>query len=186
VAVVVGRPITRASFDHWLFVAAKSQARQTPGAPVIVPSDPPAFNRCIAQVRRKIRTLARWPKSQLRADCAQLFHSLSGQVMDFLIRAYWYEARAATERIYISRARVQRAFRLAERKQFSSPRSFKVFLRETGQTRTDVLFRFRINLTHTSLLKKLGVSATALDHRVEHAYKRQTLCARYYTISECA
>ncbi len=52
VADVAGNPITTQAFNHWMFVAAKSQAAQNPGAPVIVPSDPPQFNGCVAQVRR--------------------------------------------------------------------------------------------------------------------------------------
>lgn len=42
VAVVAGTPITQSAFNHWMSVAAKSQASQTPGTPAIVP-DPPAY-----------------------------------------------------------------------------------------------------------------------------------------------
>ena len=47
VADVAGNPITTQAFNHWMYVAAKSQAAQSPGAPVIVPNDPPDFNNCI-------------------------------------------------------------------------------------------------------------------------------------------
>ena len=52
VADVAGNPITTQAFNHWMYVAAKSQAAQSPGQPVIVPNDPPNFNECIAQVRK--------------------------------------------------------------------------------------------------------------------------------------
>src|ERR1700693_1630354 len=46
VAVVAGNPITTQAFNHWMFVAAKEQAAQSPGQPVIVPNDPPNFTKC--------------------------------------------------------------------------------------------------------------------------------------------
>ena len=42
-----------------MYVAAKGNASQSPGAPVIVPNDPPNFKNCIAQVRKQIPTLAK-------------------------------------------------------------------------------------------------------------------------------
>ena len=35
VADVAGNPITTQAFNHWMFVAAKSQQAQSPGSPVI-------------------------------------------------------------------------------------------------------------------------------------------------------
>ena len=49
---VAGNPISTQAFNHWMYVAAKSQAAQSPGQPVIVPNDPPNFTNCIAQVRK--------------------------------------------------------------------------------------------------------------------------------------
>src|SRR5207302_9711363 len=94
VANVAGNPITTQAFNHWMFVAAKSQAAQSPGQPVIVPNDPPNFNSCINQARKEIPSLAKTATKTLRTDCKQLFTSLSSQVMDFLIKAYWYQADA--------------------------------------------------------------------------------------------
>ncbi len=88
VADMAGNPITTAAFNHWMFVAAKSQAAQSPGAPVIVPSDPPNFDKCVAQVRKQVPSLAKTATKTLRADCKQLFTSLSSQVMDFLVKGY--------------------------------------------------------------------------------------------------
>jgi hypothetical protein len=73
VADVAGNPITTQAFNHWMLVAAKSQAAQSPGAPVIVPNDPPQFNGCVAQVRKQVPSLAKTPTKQIRLDCKQLF-----------------------------------------------------------------------------------------------------------------
>src|SRR5437016_11827566 len=94
VATMAGNSISTGAFNHWMYVAAKGQASQSPGAPVIVPNDPPDFKSCIAQARKEIPTLASTPAKQLKADCGQLFTSLSSQVLDFLIKAYWYQAQA--------------------------------------------------------------------------------------------
>lgn len=154
VADVAGNPITTQAFNHWLYVAAKSQAASSPGAPVIVPNDPPSFDACVAQVRREIPTLAKTSTKVIRADCKQLFTSLSNQVMDFLIKGYWYQAEAAREHITVTNKQVEQALDTAKTQQFATPAEFNTFLSQTGQTLNDLLFRFRINQLYTKLIAK--------------------------------
>jgi foldase protein PrsA len=163
VAVVAGNPITLRAFDHWLYVAAKSQASQNPGAPVIVPSDPPNFTSCIAQVRAQVPTLAKSPTKTLRTDCKQLFTSLSGQVLDFLIKGYWYQAEAAREHITVTQAQVNAAYEKAKKSQFPTAAGFNAFLSQTGQTIPDILFRFRVNQVFTKLLAKAAHKVTPAE-----------------------
>ncbi len=151
VATMAGNSISTQAFNHWMYVAAEGNAQQNPSAPVIVPSDPPSFTRCIAEVRTAIPSLAKTSKQQLKADCGQLFTSLSTQVMDFLIRAYWYQAEAAKRHVTVSDKEVQQAFQTAKAQEFSSAGAFSQFLASSGQTLPDILFRVRIN----QLLKKL-------------------------------
>jgi foldase protein PrsA len=160
VAAVAGNSITLRAFHHWLYVAAKSQAANQPGAPVIVPSDPPTFTKCIAQIKTAIPTLAKAPKKTLQADCKQVFTQLSGEVMDFLIKAYWYQAEAAKEHIKVTNAEVMKEFNKAKKQQFQQPAQFQSFLSSTGETVQDVLYRFRINAISTKLLKKLAPKVT--------------------------
>jgi foldase protein PrsA len=163
VADMAGNPITTQAFNHWMFVAAKSQASQSPGAPVIVPNDPPNFDRCIAQARRQIPSLAKTSTKQLRSDCKQLFTSLMTQVMDFLIKGYWYQAEAAREHITVTQAQIQKAINAAKAQQFSTPAQFTAFLTQTGQTTDDIQFRFRINQLYTKLLAKHTTKITQAD-----------------------
>ena len=146
-AVVVGKPITVHTFDHWMYVAAKGEAATSPHAPVIVPTDPPRFDGCIGQVRAQIPSLEGTSDRVLRRDCGRLFVSLSSQVLDFLIKAHWYEDQAVAERITITPAEVRRALEKAKRQEFRSARAFRMFLKQTGQTAHDLFFRVRINLT---------------------------------------
>jgi foldase protein PrsA len=154
VADVAGNPITTRALNHWMYVAAKSQAAQSPGAPVIVPNDPHNFNNCVAQVRKQVPTLAKASDKTIKTDCKSLFTSLSNQVMDFLIKGYWYQAEAAREHINVTSAQVQKAFETAKKKQFPTAAGFTSFLSQTGQTLQDILFRFRINQIFQKLLAK--------------------------------
>jgi foldase protein PrsA len=174
VADVAGNPITTQAFNHWMYVAAKSQAASSPGQPVIVPNDPPNFNSCVAQVRAAIPSLAKTSTKTLKSDCKQLFRSLSSQVMDFLVKAYWYQADAAKLNVKVTDAEVQKAFATARKQdpQVTSDAGLKSFLSQTGQTLQDVLFRFRINAIvqklvakHTSSISQAQIAAYYTSHQ---------------------
>jgi foldase protein PrsA len=160
VAVVAGNPISTKAFKHWMFVAAKGQAAQSPGQPVIVPSDPPKFKGCVAQVRAAIPSLAKTSDTQIASDCKQLFTSLSSQVMDFLIKAYWYQADAHKLHISITNAQIQTALAAAKKAQFPTPAQFQAFLTSSGLTLNDVLFRVRVSQIFSKLLAKHPTTVT--------------------------
>jgi foldase protein PrsA len=160
VADMAGNPVTTQAFNHWMLVAAKGQASQTPGQPVIVPTDPPGFKGCIAQVKQQIPSLAKQPDKTLQADCKQLFTSLSSQVMDFLIRSYWYQADANRQHITVTDAQVQKTFNAAKQQQFPTDAAFQSFLTQTGQTAQDILYRFRVNQIYQKLLAKQTTKVT--------------------------
>ncbi len=180
--------ISTRTVDHWLRVAAISQALVS-RSPVIVPTDPPSFARCVREVRRKVPSLAHARARTLRKDCRRRFATLSRQVLDFLIKAQWYEQLASADHITITHERVVQAFRRARRRQFPTRSGFRAYLRQTGQTITDVLFRFRVNLAFTALLKRTHLSPAKaqqrLDREVLHRYRARTICARYYVTPDC-
>jgi foldase protein PrsA len=159
VAVVAGNPITTKAFKHWMFVAAQGQAAQSPGSPVIIP-DPPNYTQCMATARKAIPSLAKTPAKTLKADCGQLFTTLSGQVMDFLIKAYWYQADAHKMGINITNAQVQKALATAKKSQFSTDAQFQTFLKTSGQTAQDILFRVRVNQIFQKLSAKHPTTVT--------------------------
>ncbi len=161
VVSMAGNTISTQAFNHWMYVAAKGNSSQSPGSPVIVPSDPPDFKNCISQVRAQIPTFAKGkPDSQIKTACNQLFQSLSGQVLDFLIRAYWYQADAHKLGISVTDAEVQQAFQAARKQQFPTPAAFQTFLSQTGQTMQDILFRVRVNEIYKKLLAKYKSTVT--------------------------
>ncbi len=172
VANVAGNPISTTAFDHWMFVAAKGNSSQSPGSPVIVPNDPPQFKNCIAQVRAQIPTLAKQSDKTIQGDCKQLFTSLSSQVMDFLIRASWYQALAYKLHIKVSNAQIQTAFAAAKKQQFPTATAFQAFLNSSGQTLQDILFRVRVNQIYSKLLARHETTVTAAQ--IQNYFKTHT------------
>jgi foldase protein PrsA len=160
VASVAGNPISLQAFNHWMYVDAKGQAASSPGQPVIVPNDPPNFTNCIAQARAKIPTLKKTPAKTLKADCKQLFTSLSSQVMDFLIKAYWYQGTAHKLGINLTNAQVQTALAKAKKGQFSTPAQFTAFLKQSGQTAADIAYRVRVNQIFMKLTARHPTTVT--------------------------
>src|SRR5689334_22924114 len=164
---MAGNSITTSAFNHWMYVAAKGNSSQTPGSPVIVPNDPPDFKSCIAQVRKQIPSLAKTTDKQLKTECGQLFTSLGSQVMDFLIKAYWYQAEATKLGIKVSDADVQKAFQTAKNQQFKTPAEFQTFLTQSGQTMQDIIFRVRVNEIFKKLIAR---HQTKVDAAAIQAY----------------
>ena len=169
VAVMAGNPITTQAFNHWMYVAAKQEASQSPGQPVIVPNDPPNFAHCIAQVRAQIPALKKTPDKTIKADCKQLFTSLSGQVLDFLIKAYWFQADAHKAGVNVTPAAVQKALAAAKKGQFSTAAQFQNFLTSTGQTLADVAYRVKVQQIYAKLLAKHPTTVT--DAAIANYYK---------------
>jgi len=161
VADVAGNPITVQAFNHWMYVAEKGNAEQDPGAPIIVPTDPPTFSACVSQVRKQIPALAKTPTKTISLDCKNLFTSLESQVLDFLIKSYWYQADAYKLGIHLTAAGIQKELatqRTAEG--LTTATSFNAFLAESGMTDQDLLFRVRVSKLYAELTARLTKKVT--------------------------
>ncbi len=155
VASVGSTPISNKAFNHWMYVIAKGQASSSAGSPLVIATGPPQFTSCISQIRKQVPTLAKETAKQLRATCKQLFKSESTQVLDFLIRSYWYQAYAAKHHVTVSNSQVQRSFAKDKAQRFgTSPSSFQSYLSTSGQTVQDVLYNVRVNLIYQKLISK--------------------------------
>ncbi len=174
VADVAGNPITTQAVNHWMYVAAAGAAAQSPGQPVIVPTDPPNFTKCIAQARAQIPTLKKTSDKQLRSACKETFQSLSSQVMDFLIKSYWYQAEAHKLGVKVSTAQAQAALDAAKKSQFQTAAQFAAFLKTSGQTQDDLLYRERVSQIFTKLTARHATTVTpAAIQAYYNAHKSQ-------------
>lgn len=144
VASVDGDPITKADYDRWAVITAKSASAQ--GGTAVIP-DPPDYTRCVAALTEQARSVRgqRVPAvAQLRAQCRQLDTQIRQQTLQLLIQAIWFEKEARDLGVSVSDADVTRF--LAETKRQSFPRrgDYERFLRSSGMDDRDVLFRLRI------------------------------------------
>ena len=169
-AVVAGNPISLRALKHWMYVDAKGQAAQQPGVPVIVPEDPPNFDKCVAQVRAGIPQLAKASAKTIRSECQQLFTSLSGQVFDFLIKSYWYQGSAHKQGINLTQAELNKAIDKAKKLSgIKTDAQYKQFLASSGYTAADIAFRIRASTLYTKLLKQHPTKVT--DAEIASYYK---------------
>ena len=133
----------------------------------------------------RIPNLARTSTAQIRRDCRQLFTTLVGQVLGYLIHADWYQQLAALDHIVITNSQVARALAADRRAQFPTAAAYRRFLRVTGQTNRDIAFRVRINLIYDALVKTVGGHAQRLNRKARVAFRPVTSCARYYVVADC-
>jgi hypothetical protein len=179
---VAGSTITRGVFLHWMEIAARSAAGQSPNTPVILPSDPPEFTNCIAQARQVDKKLAHATTQQLHDDCEELFRSLSRQVLDYLIHADWYLADGARLHLIPSESQLIHAFNTARKKTFRTTAAFLAYIRKTGQTPADSLFRVKVGLIATRLKERLHGD---VESHLRQSYLRQTHCTALVQVADC-
>jgi foldase protein PrsA len=154
VANVAGNPISTQAFKHWFFIDAKGQQ-----APVI-PSDPPKFTQCIADAKAAIPSLKTAPAATLQSDCKMLFTTISGQVMDFLIKAYWYQAEAHKMGINVTTQQVAAVLAKEKKAQFKTAAQYQAFLKSTGQTQADITYQTLVRQVLQKLLAKQNTKVT--------------------------
>lgn len=174
VASVAGNPITLQAYSHWMYVAAKEQASQQQGEPVIVPQAPPDFKSCVAQVRRDIPSLATTPDKQVKTDCGELFTQYNNEVMTFLIEGYWYQADAYKMGIRYTAADLARDFKKATKTEFPTAADLQTYLKSSGETEADIKFQIRVSQIYTKLIAKASPKVTpALITKYYDAHKQE-------------
>ena len=160
VAKVDDETITNAAFQHWMTVAATSAQQQQPGAKggVQIPK-PPDFAACVANKQKTAPKPAKGqPKptaAQLKAQCKQEYEGLRDQVMQFLISADWIQKEAASQGVKVSDAEVQKQFQQTKKQSFPKEADYAKFLKQSGMTQEDVLFRVKLDRLSTKLREKV-------------------------------
>jgi foldase protein PrsA len=160
VADIAGNPITVQAFNHWMYLEAKNISSQQQGGPVVVPTDPPQYSNCITAVKSQVPTLASATTKTVRNLCAQTFKQIGSPVLHSLITAYWFQAEAARQHISVSNAEVMRTFEVQKRAAFPTDAQFQAYLKQTGLTLQDILFRFRVNALYAKLVAKHPTAVT--------------------------
>ena len=147
VVQVNGNPITKATFAHWMGVAAASSAAGT-GAKAVVP-DPPDYKECIAHLQATTPTVKGQPaptQAQLKTQCEQQYKALQQEVLGFLISTAWVLGEAESLGVKVSDKEVHKRFEEIRSQQFPKAAEFQKFLASSGQTVSDLLLRVKSNL----------------------------------------
>jgi foldase protein PrsA len=157
VAKVGDTQIKKAEFDHWMRIAALSSQGPTQGtkAPAVNIPQPPDFKDCVAQ---KQKTTPAPPKGQpkpttqqFKDQCKQEYEGLRDQVMQLLIQNEWVEGEAKERGVKVTDAEVRKAFDQQKKQSFPKEKDYQQFLKTSGFTEQDVLFRVRLETLSTKL-----------------------------------
>ena len=152
VAKVDDTVIKQEEFDHWLQAAAQGQQPPGAGGAVVVP-DPPDFTECVdAKKQQPVPPGSKKPTDDdLKKQCEQEFDSLKQQVMQFLISAEWIQQEADARDIEVSDEEVQKQFEDQKNQSFPNEKQYQQFLKTSGQTEEDLLFRVKLDVLSTKV-----------------------------------
>jgi foldase protein PrsA len=157
VAKVGDSEITQAEFDKWLKTAVSGQAQ---GGTVAVP-DPPDFTKCVSS-KKKAPAPEGQDKpsdSQLKKQCKQEYDQLKREVMQFLIQAEWVQQEADQQGIEVSQKAVQKSLEDQKKQAFPSEKAYQEFLKTSGMSQEDILFRVELDQLQQKLTQKVTEDA---------------------------
>ncbi len=171
VATVGDEEITQEEFDKWLKTAVSGQAQ---GAETVVP-DPPEFTKCVAA--KKDAPLPKGQKQQseaaLKKQCEQEYDTLKREVMLFLIQAEWVEQEAEEQGVEVSDASVRKSFEDQKKQAFPTDKAYNEFIKTSGMTEEDILFRVKLNELQQKLTQKVTQDAAKVtDADIEEYYEK--------------
>jgi foldase protein PrsA len=171
VAKVGDAVITQDEFDKWLRTASAGQAQ---GGQAAAP-DPPDFNRCVA-AKKKLplpKGQEQPSDSQLKKQCEQEFDQLKTEVMQFLIQAEWVQQEAEAQGINVSDKEVKRSFEDQKKQAFPNDKAYQQFLKTSGMTEEDILFRVKLDQLQQKLTQKVTKDSQKVSNQdVEEYYDK--------------
>jgi foldase protein PrsA len=165
VVQVNGQAISKATYNHWLGVAAAASAGAVAGQKATKPvlPDPPTYTKCIAHLKEVEPKPAKGqqPKTEaaLKTQCEQQYKALQQQVLGFLISADWVLGQAEEQSIKVNDKEVTARFNQLKKQQFPKEAEFQKFLASTGQTVSDLLLRVKLSMLTTKIQEKVTKEA---------------------------
>jgi foldase protein PrsA len=170
VAKVGDSTITQDEFDKWLGIAVRGQS-QAPGGAAAVP-EPPDFKKCVAA---KQKTPV--PKGQqkpsadaLKKQCKSEYDTLKREVMQFLIQGEWVQQEADKRGVKVKDSELQKALQDQKKQVFPNDKQYQQFLKTSGMTESDVLFRVKLNELQQRLTQKVTEDAKKVSDADISAY----------------
>jgi foldase protein PrsA len=158
VATVGDETITQDEFDKWLKTAAQGQAQGT-GATAV--PDPPNFEKCVA-AKKKLplpKGQERPSDSTLKKQCENEYDTLKTEVMQFLIQAEWVQQEAENQDVKVSDKEIEQSFEDQKKQAFPNDKAYQEFLKTSGMTEEDILFRVKLDQLQQKLTQKITEDA---------------------------
>ena len=171
VAKVGDASITEEEFDKWMTTAVKGQAQ---GGQAVVP-DPPEFTKCMAAKKETPAPEGQGKQSDaaLKKQCKQEFDTLKGEVMQFLIQAEWVQQEAEDQGIEVSDKAVRKSFEDQKKQAFPNDKAYQEFIKTSGMTEEDILFRVRLDQLQQKLTQKVTEDAKKVsDEDIQEYYDK--------------
>jgi foldase protein PrsA len=151
IASIGGDSVKVSAFDHWMQIAATGNAQQaqTGGATAkgVVP-DAPNFTKCIASKRKTTPKPAKGQPNvtdaSLKTQCKTEYTSLRSSVMSFLVTSAWIQGEAHDRNVKFTDAQAKKEFDTQRVQSFPKTADYTAFLKTSGYTQEDLLYRIRI------------------------------------------
>jgi len=171
VAKVGDSEITQDEFDKWLKTAVMGQAQ---GGAAAVP-DPPDYAKCVAAKRKTPAPegQSKPTEAQLKKQCKDEYDQLKTEVMQFLIQAEWVQQEAEQQNINVSEKAVAKSFADQKKQAFPTDKAYNEFLKTSGMSEEDILFRVKLDQLQQKLTKKVTEDSTKVsDAEIEAYYEK--------------
>jgi foldase protein PrsA len=154
VATVDGNTITKATFAHWMNVAAKSGGQASTAIP-----KPPDFAACVAAKRKALPKPAKGQPqttdAQLKTQCQQEYQALRDQVLQLLVSFQWIQGEAKDLGVKATDAEVQKQFNTQKKASFPKEADYQKFLKQSGQSEQDILMRVKLDVLSNKIRQKV-------------------------------
>jgi foldase protein PrsA len=173
VAKVGDSTISQDEFDKWMTIAVRGQAQQGGGAAAV--PEPPDFEKCVeAKSKTPVAKDQKKPSDEdLKKQCKTEFDTLKREVMQFLIQGEWVEQEAEKRGVKIKDSELQKALEDQKKAVFPNDKQYKQFLKTSGMTEEDVLFRVKLNELQNRLTQKVTEDAKKVtDEDISKYYEQ--------------
>jgi len=173
VAKVGDSAITQDEFDKWMGIAVKGQS-QSPGGASAVPK-PPDYEACVtAKKKTPVPKGQQEPSDDaLKKQCKSEYDTLKREVMQFLIQGEWVQQEAEKRGVKLKDAELQKALEDQKKQVFPNDKQYQQFLKTSGMTEKDVLFRVKLNELQQRLTQKVTQDAKNVsDEDIQSYYAK--------------
>jgi foldase protein PrsA len=169
VAQVGDETISQDDFDKWLKTAAMGQGAQ--GGSTAVP-DPPDYTKCVAAKEKAPAPQGQEKpsKATLKKQCKSEYDALKTQVMQFLIQAAWVQQEAEKQDVKVSEKEIKSSFEDQKKQAFPTDKAYNEFLKTSGMSEEDILFRVRLDQLQQKLTQKVTEESKKVTDQEVQAY----------------